>query len=634
MQNSKALTTKEQIASRMIRNAAQQWGYSDTDIDNFDPIVSLLLEACAVEVNLINHEIIHVQDRMLKKLAAILNPDVYSASKPAHAIMFAYPIEPEVNLQKQTQFYTKVRNTFLGTSRNEKNEETHSEIYFSPASELSVSMTQVAVIATNNSLFSVNETHTKELIKNSKNLLAPNEVLIGIEVNKKLESLKELRLFIDIRNNANASDLVKQLEHINIDSDFGSVDFEIGYGKSINKEVESQEAQNTEFLSFQNLSYRLENETLDYYKHHFLTISEHEILNKLQDKITLLPGEELLEHDAIEEFQGLVKSKCLWLKLSFLPSFSTAILNHIVIGTNCFPVLNRKINHVRYRLQRDINIVPLFAEDSFLDIVSVENSDGKEYSGDPLRIKTKEERGVYSIRNSGVERFDNRSSKEMLEYLTNLLKDESGAFAAYGQDFISSTIKDLNANIALIEKRLLQSNKKLRELTSYLFVKPFEEGDNIFVQFWTTNGEQGNSIRSGQKFDLGEGSDISSKKEIVLLTSSVGGRDKLEGPDLLHSYRNALITRDRIVSTHDIENLTKQLFRGRLQSVSVSKGVEVSKSPLEGLLRTIDVNIKLKKVKSETPEIAELIENLKHELFTRLKKNSVYDSRYRVFIQN
>ena len=73
--------TKEAIASRMFRNAAQIWDYNDTDLDSFDPLVRLLIEACAVEIYNINHEIANVQERMLERLAKLLTPEVNTSAK-------------------------------------------------------------------------------------------------------------------------------------------------------------------------------------------------------------------------------------------------------------------------------------------------------------------------------------------------------------------------------------------------------------------------------------------------------------------------------------------------------------------------------------------------------------------------
>ena len=51
--------SKEAIKSRMFKNAARFWGYADADMDAFDPLVRLMIEACAVESYKINDDIIN-----------------------------------------------------------------------------------------------------------------------------------------------------------------------------------------------------------------------------------------------------------------------------------------------------------------------------------------------------------------------------------------------------------------------------------------------------------------------------------------------------------------------------------------------------------------------------------------------
>ena len=78
---------KEIIAARMLKHAARYWGHNDAELDNFDPLVRVLIESCALELYKINNEISTVQERMLEKLARLLTPEVYTAAKPSHAII-------------------------------------------------------------------------------------------------------------------------------------------------------------------------------------------------------------------------------------------------------------------------------------------------------------------------------------------------------------------------------------------------------------------------------------------------------------------------------------------------------------------------------------------------------------------
>ena len=41
--------TKERIKSRILKKAADLWGYQEAEIDAFDPLVNLLVEATSVE---------------------------------------------------------------------------------------------------------------------------------------------------------------------------------------------------------------------------------------------------------------------------------------------------------------------------------------------------------------------------------------------------------------------------------------------------------------------------------------------------------------------------------------------------------------------------------------------------------
>ena len=89
-----------------------------------------------------------------------------------------------------------------------------------------------------------------------------------------------------------------------------------------------------------------------------------------------------------------------------------------------------------------------------------------------------------------------------MNYVLELLRDESSAFAAFGQEFIAANIRELNQTISLIEQRVKQNQKDIFNLPSYLFVRPREEGENINVEFWSTNGSTANNIRPGSKIEI------------------------------------------------------------------------------------------------------------------------------------
>src|SRR6202035_2003437 len=66
--------TRERVRNRMLKRASEIWGFSESEMDDFDPLVNLLMEACSVEFEKIAGEIGKTQNRMLERLARLLYP--------------------------------------------------------------------------------------------------------------------------------------------------------------------------------------------------------------------------------------------------------------------------------------------------------------------------------------------------------------------------------------------------------------------------------------------------------------------------------------------------------------------------------------------------------------------------------
>ena len=84
--------SKDKIKSRMIRNAARIWGFQEPQSEgSFDPLVSLLLGACAFELEKISSEINNTESRIIERLVNILTPQPITSPQPAYAVAFARP---------------------------------------------------------------------------------------------------------------------------------------------------------------------------------------------------------------------------------------------------------------------------------------------------------------------------------------------------------------------------------------------------------------------------------------------------------------------------------------------------------------------------------------------------------------
>lgn len=614
--------TKELIASRMFRNAAKQWGYNDTELENFDPLVKLLIEACAVEINNINNEISNVQQRILERLATILTPEIYTTSRPSHAILHANPIDHFGIVTPFSQLFLKKK---LQVKSGENTAINNVELFYTPAGNYRIFNAKLHFTCCSNFVYRITNQQTKEVGFKSDRSFPAQTLWLGLDIDKRIDTLEDFHLFFDFRNRPDKQNLFNLLPYTKVEINGIKVLTEIGQEDYFKRK--SSEDNTYDPVKEFKVTPNIERHTKEFYHSQFLNLVGFEKpvkLSEINRKRYPEEFENTLNTSQLEEFQD----DLIWIKLTFASNFEASILDETIVSINCFPVINRKLNEIRYRLQSFINIIPLISDDAFLDINSVKNVSGQTYFENPVEHNSLNKKGTFSVRFSGVERFDHRNSRDLLSYLTELLREESGAYAAFGQDFISSTIKELNENIGLIEKKIQQNNISLESRATFLFIKPYEEGDNIFVDFWTTTGDLGNNVRSGSKLEIYNASEINSKKEVTLMTTTVGGSNRLEGSQLLYAYKNALLSRDRIVSIQDIQNTARQVWGRRLKKSEVKRGVVISELPDEGLVATTDVHLHLNSSDLNSDEI----ETLKHEFYLKLKRGSEMDARYRIFV--
>ena len=321
--------------------------------------------------------------------------------------------------------------------------------------------------------------------------------------------------------------------------------------------------------------------------------------------------------------------------MTFRPEFSYDVLDDLTISINCFPVVNRHLNDITYRLQQFFNIIPLLSQEQFFSVEKIESTSNeakgdKEYKYYSFDLFDNSKKGTYTIRSGDLERFDSRNAMEYINYLVELLRDESRSFSALGQDFISSAIKSLNQSISQIEQKIKQSGVIVENTPAYLLINPIADSDTIFIRFWTSNGEQGNFVRGGSQLEMYEGSQFK-KEGLALMTTTTGGANKLKNTETLAAYKSVLTSRGRIMTQEDIKSFCDYFLYGKadVKSLEVTKGVGIGTGPLQGLIPTVDININaLKKDQLE----AEEWDALKHELLVNLEEQSAVNLNYRVFV--
>jgi hypothetical protein len=607
--------SKEQIAARMVKTAAANWGIDAGALHTLDPVAKMLIEACAVELYRLDNELVNLQKTVSERLAELLIPDVYLEALPANAIMHATSVDASYMALPSDQFLCTKKVTPEGNNT----QPVDVDAYLSPAGHYKLCSADVQYLMTTVGLFKINKQSKQQInggyIRNLQN--NPVWIALNVDANETID-ISNTALYFAFRNTSERARLLSTLKHSkcfiagqevalkqgityrqNNDATFEQTFDELYINNKIEKEV--NESVSNYFLSFPNTSFcsDINANALEFY-----------------------PKEWNLADIGVDA--SMFTQKMLWIKIELPAIFNEQVLSELLINNNCFPVLNRQLNTIRYRLSNYFNIIPMLSQSQFLSVHEVMASNEKDaYTYYAFEKQLQDNKGSYTIKNNHVQRFDTRNAKELLDYTIELLREENRAYSAIGQDYLSSSIKAINQNIDSIALKLNQNLDLLNNAPRFLLVNPIEAGDMLTVAFWSTLGEIGNQIKAGTALSLVEGNNYK-KDNIILMQATAGGRNKLKNDEVLNAFKSNLLSRGRIVTEADIINFCKAYLNDLAQNIIVSKAIVKSVNPNEGFIPVLEVII--------TPASSAQTnwENVKIQLKSLLEEKSAVDYNYRI----
>jgi hypothetical protein len=195
----------------------------------------------------------------------------------------------------------------------------------------------------------------------------------------------------------------------------------------------------------------------------------------------------------------------------------------------------------------------------------------------------------------------------------------------FGKGFVDELVNHINTELVAIELKLNELHIN-RDISSYIVIDSNDVGDTVYIDYWVTNCERANGIKSGiHLFPLGD--THVETESIVTLMPSHGGK-RLQN-NTLDMYKYVLTCRDRIYTEEDIVNFCYAQFGDVITSVTIKKGIGVSPRPKEGLIRSIDLYIVLK---DEISAVSKNRQDIEDRLLLSLKSKSPEIFNYRVFI--
>ena len=593
------IDSRDVIRTRMLREIARLWHYRDSEVEgaNFDPLINLLVSACAVEFERSSQDLNRSNTRILEHLVEVLTPEVHTGVVPAAAVVHLQPLEAQMTLDQQTQVYVRW-----------ENQKQVQDVYFSATRAFDLFRGQVKFLVSGKSIYSYEEgIHKSELIRGRGSGLADGDCWLALALPGELQSLKGLHFFMDWRLRGEKGGLLEHLPYTAWTIQGQTVDIGVGFAQGERKEQIQDQA---------NASAKVIGEAEAYLGRHFLHFTDH-VLQEGQtlEQLKCTYPKALQEAFTVKEL-GVIEDTYLWIKVTFPAFLSQIALQDLYCYINCVPVLNRQQHRQYFSLRSNWNILSLKATDSFFDFHRLISQDGKNYQRIYELSEVFYNQGTFSIRRRGMNKFDKRDAQELLNELLDRLRDDSTAFTAMELDLFSSDIKELDQIVNRIQSKLLKSEQEQTD-TPYLVVNPNQAGDGVYAEFWTTTGAFCNLMPIGTSLDIVSSTGID-RKSILLVTSPIGGRSKISEEEKLRVYKSALLNRGRLVTQEDIRLYCLAELQGLVRSVEVRKGIAMDHLPKRAWSRILEIVVTPLEEEYSKEEWLALLDSLQVKVKTRM----------------
>ena len=604
---------QEQIKNRMIKRASRMWGYSELESESsFDPVLELLLSACASELEKLRFEQENSRARITDRILEIIFPNQIVGVVPSQTLLQLTPVENNVQLSRYNHFKAikKTQNIYDPTQVNTK------DIYFSPTLEMKLTTAQVKYLLYGNKALQQESFFYQEEIARSERNIPSGEFWIGIHA-PEVEKLEDLCFYIDVNNKEQKEFFTYYLQQVKVFSEGKEYELVEGYNVPIN----SVEYENIIAKNYTGID-AIYNEVNQFYQANFFTLKG-TIYPKTEEEksvATTLLENYFLDHKFITE------KDIIWLQFKFYEVITPKVLENVRIALNCVPAINIRNTEDYKRIKGQLTIYPITGEDSFLDIDYISDNYKKRYD---VKNYLSDDNISIVLRRGGVARFDERNALEHLQHLLGLIREETAAFSAIGNEYaIEEELKQIGQNLASIYQNIKEKNLSLNTNPYLIFSSNNREMDmNFTISYWHTAAEEGNDIKTGVLLDC-DSENKTAISRAITVRPSLGGRRGLTTSDKILEYRNALLSRGRIVTIADVKTFAKSHFKHTIKGLDVQKGTKKEISLKGGFKRTIDIYLN----KNKEVEVSETEwEYLKDSFLIKLEKSSTNIYPYRIF---
>ena len=603
----KKSASKEDILNRMYAHAVRFWNVSS--VESLDPGIQYLIQGLSSELFQLSNELENIKVRILQNLSSLLTPDNFTSPRCSHAIMQAKPTESPLFIDPQTSF-------FLEKLPMELVKKGIKKLDFTPVSTVRLFDGNIKYLICERMVYQNNKGTDKTQLAFTNVLTEKynSSVWIGLELPKEIDSLEHVPFYIDFPQNANREIYYSLLPFTKWEVEGQPLKVKSGL-PVLEEEINTYESL---FLKYDLLNMTNKN-ILDYYKKRFLTITNNVSVSSIKKKKFPDDLKDLYEDEVYESFEP-----CIWLKVKFPPNIPASDLYNINICLNVFPVANRTLHSDIQKHNGITDIIPLRTEnnESFLSVAEVTDSNGNKYQYIPYK-SDRSCVGSFNVKQGGIERLDARGTRNTLEYLTDLLRNETSMFSGMGIEYLQNTIETMQKGLVAMEAKI--DNLPETQEKNYLLVNPLEKEDNIFYSYWTTNCETANGLSVGRTLSP-YNTTLIEKGSCVFISNTTGGKSAPDIMSRMDAFKYSLTTHDKISSFDDMCNFCRFELNGKIQDVEARRGVMISPKPKEGLIRCLEILI------TPLPQYRDIIENMKEEIKLLLEQRSPATFTYQIII--
>ena len=615
------METKNSIKKRMIAQAASTWGMNSKEIERSDPVVPLLLDACASEIENISKSIAESRQKIGNRIMELLTPDELTSPYPARAITTANPVEAYCDIDENHEFSFS-RKLSGGLPGQEV------DLYFTPTCPVRLFKGEVRYLACHDVICKKNETH--EIVEfcraGTKALLDENQLWIGVNLSRQVQSLDTMSFYFDLQTSSGLEENLFYNALPDSQWDIGGkrLWFTGGLGDGDPQDLKfSLIASGRELSKPRAICYHVNN----FYKKRFIVLAkdppEPANIRELTGKYPL-EFSQIFKEDKLKEMEG----NLLWIHISFAQHIPFDILRKVNCSINCFPVINRRSEKVIITSKEKIVGLKAEKHEMYLGLKKIKTGDDITIVMDEARKNLSEKTIELELRKDNLGRFNSSNALEIIRQMVAVYREEFISFATF-RNINQDSVENLRNAILPFETLLDELQDVPMDSMPYLTLRTLNDSDDYHaeVEYWLTNGALANRIAAEENLRYDSANLVRDK--IFLMTSTMGGMDKKRNEQIAHDFQYAFLTRDRIVTKADIKSLCFKIFHDVLQKVTIREGVAPSTLPNTGLRRTIDIHLSLT---GDARADDESVRFLKEELLTHLAEKSANLLPYRIFI--